>query len=95
MMTFADSIITPPPNSTNSHGDSGAVLIGFIIFKNNKYAVEGRKFGENSIYWEVEELGFVITSDNSPIVFANNELNNYEIYQTFTMWHTAGISLKN
>lgn len=85
----------PPSSQIGNQGDSDIILICSIIFKNKKHWVEGRKFGENSIYWEVEELGFVITSDNSPIVFANNELNNYEIYQTFTMWHNAGISLKN
>jgi hypothetical protein len=94
-MTITDSIIIPPPNITNSHGDSGAVLIGSIIFNNNKYVVEGRKFGSQGIYWEIDGLGFIITSNNGPIVFSNNELNISEINQNFKMWHTAGISLKN
>jgi len=95
IMTFVDSNIIPPPNITNSHGNSGSVLIGSIIFNNNKYLVEGRKFGTQGIYWEIDGLGFIITSNNRPIVFSNNELNNSEMNQNFTMWHTAGISLKN
>ena len=94
-MTFIDSIITPPPYFTNSQGDSDAVLICSIFFKNKKYAVEGRKFGQESICWEVEELGFLITSNNNTIVFSNNELNTPEINQIFTMWHEAGIDLFN
>jgi hypothetical protein len=94
-MTFVDSIIIPPPNITTSYGNSGSVLIGSIIFNNNKYVVEGRKFGTQGIYWEIDGLGFVITSNNKPIIFSNNEMNNSDIHQTFTMWHTAGILLKN
>ena len=94
-MTFVDSIITPPPNITDSHGNSDAVLICSILFKNKKYAVEGRKFGQESIYWEVEELGLVITSNNNTIVFSNNELNTSEFNQNFTMWHEAGVNLLN
>jgi hypothetical protein len=94
-MTITDSIIIPPPNITNSHGDSGSLLIGSIIFNNNRYVVEGRKFGTDSIYWDVEELGFVITSNKSPIVFSLNELNTPAITQTFTIWHQAGVNLLN
>jgi hypothetical protein len=92
-MTFVDSIITPPPNITDSQGYSDAVLICSIFFKNKKYAVEGRKYGMDSIYWDVEELGFVMTSNNKATVFSLNELNTPEITQTFTMWHKAGMGL--
>jgi hypothetical protein len=92
-MTITDSIIIPPPNITNSHGDSGAVLIGSIIFNNNKYVVEGRKFGTQGIYWEIDGLGFIITSNNRPIVFSNNQLHTAEFVKTFTMWHDSGIHL--
>lgn len=94
-MTLTDNILVPPPNITGTEGNSDSFLVCSIIFKNNKYSVEGRKFGADSIYWDVEELGCVITSNNSTIVFSNNELNTSEINQIFTMWHTAGISLKN
>jgi hypothetical protein len=94
-MTFVDSIIIPPPNITTSYGNSGSVLIGSIIFNNNKYVVEGRKFGTQGIYWEIDGLGFVITSNNKPIVFSNNELNNSETNQNFTMWHRTGMNLLN
>lgn len=94
-MIQSATTINPPTSEISNQGGSDIILICSIIFKNKKHRVQGRKFGMDSIYWDVEELGFVITSDNSPIVFANNELNNAEIYQTFTMWHTAGISLKN
>ena len=94
-MTITDNILVPPPNITETEGNSDSFLVCSIIFKNNKYSVEGRKFGEDSIYWDVDELGFVITSNNNTIVFSNNELNNSEINRNFTMWHTAGISRKN
>jgi hypothetical protein len=94
-MTITDNILVPPPNITGTEGNSDSFLVCSIIFKNNKYSVEGRKFGEDSIYWDVDELGFVITSNNNTIVFSNNELNNSEINRNFTMWHTAGISRKN
>jgi hypothetical protein len=94
-MTITDNILVPPPNITGTEGNSDLFLVCSIIFKNNKYSVEGRKFGKDSIYWNVDELGFVITSNNNTIVFSNNELNNSEINQNFIMWHTAGISLKN
>lgn len=95
-MTITDNILVPPPNITDSHGNSDAVLICSIFFKNKKYAVEGRKFGRNSIYWDVEVLGFVITSnEKSLIVFSFSELGTLEITQTFTMWHETGVNLLN
>ena len=94
-MTFTDSIFKHPPYNTDTEGDSDSSLVCSIIFKNNKYAVEGRKFGQESIYWDVIDLGFVITSNKSPIVFSNNELNTSEVVKTFTMWHSAGLSSIN
>ena len=91
-MTITDSIHFPPPNITGTEGNSDSFLVCSIIFKNNEYSVEGRKFGTNSICWDVEELGFVITS-KSPIVFSFSELGTLEISQTFTMWHNAGMGL--
>jgi len=92
-MIQSEITINPPTANIGNQGDSGIVLICSIIFKNNKYAVEGRKYGMDSIYWEVEGLGFFITSNNSPIVFSNNELNTYENIQTFNIWHKAGMGL--
>ena len=94
-MTLTDNILVPPPNITGTKGNSDSFLVCSIIFKNNKYSVEGRKFGAYSVYWDVEEFGFVITSNKIPIVFSNNELNTSEMNQIFTMWHEAGIDLFN
>ncbi len=94
-MTITDNILVPPPNITGTEGNSDSFLICSIIFKNNKYSVEGRKFGADSIYWDIEEFGFVITSNHSPTVFSVNELNSPESTQTFRMWHEAGMGLKN
>jgi|LakMenEpi03Aug12_release.lakeMendotaPanAssembly.Ray.scaffolds.fasta_scaffold663356_2 hypothetical protein len=94
MIQFAITI-NPPTYQIGNQGDSNSFLVSTLIFKNKKYGVEGRKFGMDSMYWEVEELGCVITSNNSTIIFSNNELNTYEMNQIFTMWHTTGISLKN
>jgi len=91
-MILTDRITKPPPSDSRNNGDSDSILICSIIFKNKKYGVEGRKFGRNSIYWDVEELGFVITS-KSPIIFSFSELGTLEISQTFTMWHNAGMGL--
>ena len=85
--------INPPTSNTSKHGDSNSILICSILFKNKKYRVEGRKFGSDSIYWDVEELGFVMTSNNKATVFSSNELNTPEFTQTFTMWHKAGMGL--
>ncbi len=49
-MTITDNILVPPPNITGTEGNSDSFLICSIIFKNNKYSVEGRKFGTDSIY---------------------------------------------
>ena len=92
-MTITDNILVPPPNITETEGNSDSFLVCSIIFENNKYSVEGRKFGRNSIYWDVEELGFVITSNKSRIDFSFSE--SLEITQSFTMWHEAGINLLN
>jgi hypothetical protein len=92
-MTITDYILFPPPNITGTGGNSDSILVCSIIFKNKEYSVEGRKFSEDSIYWDVEELGFVITSNNSPIVFSNNQLHTAEFVKTFTMWHDSGIHL--
>ena len=93
-MTITDNILVPPPNITGTQGNSDSFLVCSIIFKNNKYSVEGRKFGTDSIYWDVEELGFVITSnEKSLIVFSFSELGTLEITQTFTMWHNAEMGL--
>ena len=92
-MTITDNILVPPPNITGTEGNSDSFLVCSIIFKNNKYSVEGRKFGQESICWEVEELGFVMTSNNKATVFSLNELGTLEITQTFTMWHEAGMGL--
>ena len=94
-MTITDNILVPPPNITGTEGNSDSFLVCSIIFKNNKYSVEGRKFGADSIYWDVEELGFVITSNQSHIAFSFSELGTLEITQSFTMWHKAGINLLN
>ena len=94
-MTITDNILVPPPNITGTEGNSDSFLVCSIIFKNNKYSVEGRKFSQDSIYWDVEELGFVMTSNNEATVFSLNELGTLEITQTFTMWHKAGMGLKN
>lgn len=94
-MTITDKILVPPPNITGTEGDSDSFLVCSILFKNNKYSVEGRKFGADSIYWDVEEFGFVITSNHSPTVFSVNELNSPENTQTFTMWHEAGVNFLN
>jgi len=94
-MTITDSILLPPPNITGTEGNSDSILVCSIFFKNKKYAVEGRKSGMDSIYWDVEELGFVITSNKIPIVFSLNELNTPAITQTFTIWHQAGVNLLN
>ena len=94
-MTVIENIHIPPTNNTDTEGDSESYWVCSIIFKNNKYSVVGRKFGTYSIYWEIEGLGFIITSKNSPIVFSNNELYTTEIHQTFTMWNTVGISIIN
>ena len=91
-MTITDNILVPPPNITGTEGNSDYFLVCSIIFKNNKYSVEGRKFKTDSIYWEVEEMGFVITS-KGPIVFSFSELGTLEIQKTFTMWHEAGMGL--
>ena len=88
-MTITDDILVPTPNITGTEGDSDSFLVCSIIFKNNKYSVVGRKFGADSI----EEFGFVITSNQSPIVFSVNELNSPESTQTFRMWHEAGMGL--
>jgi|GEM_PF-4507151 len=93
-MTITDYILVPPPHNADTKGDSDTFVVCSVIFENNEYSVEGRKFGTDSIYWEVEELGFVITS-KSPIVFSFSELGTLEITQTFTMWHKAGIGLLN
>lgn len=85
--------INPPTTHTRNHGDSDSILICSIIYNNKKYGVEGRKFGTESIYWDVEALGFVITSSHKPIVFSSDELNTHEYIQTFTMWQKAGINL--
>lgn len=92
-MTFTDNILVPPTNITGTEGNSDSFLVCSITFDNNKYSVEGRKFGTDSIYWDVEELGFVMTSNNKATVFSLNELNTPEINQTFTMWHNAGMGL--
>jgi len=92
-MTITDSILLPPPNNTDAEGYSDSFLVCSIIFKNNEYSVEGRKFKTDSIYWDVEELGFIITSNQSPIVFSLNELNKPEINQTFATWHKTGMNL--
>jgi hypothetical protein len=90
-MIQTEMTINPPTFNTIKKEDSDAVFISSIIFKNEKYRVEGRKFGMDSIYWDIEELGFVITSNKSPIVFSFNELDTAEITQTFAMWHEAGM----
>jgi hypothetical protein len=90
-MSITDNILVPPSNIAGIEDNSDSFLVCSIIFKNNKYYVEGRKFGMDSIYWEVEELGLIITSNHSPIVFSNSELNTPDIKQTFTLWHEAGM----
>lgn len=85
--------INPPTTNIRNHGDSESILICSIIYNNKKYGVKGRKFGTESIYWDVEALGFVITSSQKPIVFSSDELNTHEYIQTFTMWQKAGINL--
>ncbi len=92
-MTITDYILVPPPNIKGTGGRSDSILVCSIIFKNNDYPVVGRKFSEDSIYWDVEELGFIITSNQSPIVFSLNELNKPEINQTFATWHKTGMNL--
>ena len=94
-MTFVDSIITPAPNITNSLVDSYSVLICSIIFNNNKYVVEGQKFGTQGIYWEIDGLGFVMTSNKTKIIFSIPEFDTLEMTETFTMWHETGIELLN
>ena len=91
-MILTDRITKPPPSDSRNIGDSDSIFICSIIFKNKKYGVEGRKFGTDSICWDVEELGFVITS-KGPIVFSFSELGTLEITQTFTMWHESGMGL--
>jgi hypothetical protein len=92
-MTLTDRITKPPPSDSRNNGDSDSILICSIIFKSKKYGVEGRKFGAQGIYWVIDGLGFVITSNQSPIVFSVNELNTPEMTQTFTMWHNSGMGL--
>jgi hypothetical protein len=92
-MTITDNILVPPPNITGTEGNSDSFLVCSIIFKNNDYSVEGRKFSQDSICWDVKELGFVITSNESHIGFSLIELNSPEMCQTFTMWHKTGINL--
>ncbi len=94
-MTITDYILVPPPNIKGTGGRSDSILVCSIIFKNNDYPVVGRKFSEDSIYWEVEEMGFAITSNQSPIVFSFSELDTLEISQIFNIWHEAGINLLN
>jgi hypothetical protein len=92
-MIITDYILVSPPNIAGTEGNSDSFLVCSIIFKNNEYSVEGRKFSEDSIYWDVEGLGFVITSNQSLIIFSFSELGTLEIQKTFTMWHNAGMGL--
>ncbi|PHX92488.1 MAG: hypothetical protein CK532_02545 [Flavobacteriales bacterium] len=95
-MILTARITKPPQNDSRIHGgDSDSFLACSIIFKYNKYPVEGRKFGTQGIYWEIDGLGFVITSNESETVFSNSELNTYTISNNFAMWHAAGIALFN
>ena len=92
-MTITDNILVPPPNITGTEGNSDSFLVCSIIFENNEYSVEGRKFGTDSIYWAVEDLGFVITSNKSQIDFSIPLFDASEMSKTFTSWHEAGLNL--
>jgi len=92
-MIQTEITINPSTNNTSNHGDSDSILICSIIFKNKKYGVEGQKFGTQGIYWVIDGLGFVITSNQSPTGFSLIELNTIDITKTFAMWHNAGMGL--